>query len=318
MSSQDLDHLLEDLSGVGQLSSRGEFTLDAARASVLLEKYQLPTPSYFMLHAVGAAVASGATLVEAKVYPDLFQLTFDGEPFSPNDASECVASLWLTADRPEVLRLQELAIARGGAMQWGAREFTLENLGEGRQRLRAPRAGWMKRLGRIFRSEDLAVLLDHLVPTPTCEFRVNGKPLAGLEPPPALVRAFAVGEASVPLLQSLPKSALAVRIEPEGRLDGQGLICQLPRALLLGDWASGNFTKKSRRSFWPGFMDVVLNGRLYRCPMPPGWNDWWGVFYLDNLQRDLSFSYLAERDLDRLRSNFERARGSGGSVQEGS
>lgn len=55
-------------------------------------------------------------------------------------------------------------------------------------------------------------------------------------------------------------------------------------------------------------MDIVLNARLYRCPLPPRWNDWWGIFYLDHLERDVSFSYLAESELDRLRDLFHQAR----------
>ncbi len=309
--SADIEQLLTELGGVGQLNSRGEFTLDPARASLLLEKYQLPTPSYFMLHAVGAALASGASTVEVGVYKDLFQLVFDGEPFSPDDASECVSALWLEGNRAEVLRLQELAIARGGAMQWGAREFTLEQLDDGRQRLRAPRGSWMGPLGRLFRSEDLQVLIDHLVPTPTCSFRLNGKPMNGLILPPSVEHAYAVGEISRHLLEGLPPKAATSVLESDALPHGTGLLCRLPRALLLGDWAHSGFTARSKRSFWPGFMDVVLNGRLYRCPLPPGWSAWWGVFYLNLMQRDLSFSYLAERDLERLQSLFEQARDSG-------
>ena len=308
ISVSDLDQLLTSLSGVGQLNSRGEFTLDASRAALLLEKYQLPSAAYFMLHAVGAALASGATSVEATVRKDLFELVFDGEPFSPEDASECVASLWLEGDRPEVLRLQELAIARGGAQQWGAHEFSLEPFNDGRQRLRVPRPGWMNRLtGRFVTTEDLSVFLDHLVPTPQCQFHVNGKPLAALTPPSEVVSAYAVGEDSLSLLERLPPDTSRRVLKTLGLPEGRGIICQLPQTAK-GHWENSKKANKAQRRYWPGFMDVVLNGRLYRCPLPPEWQDWWGVFYLGSLKRDLSFSYLAERDLIRLRSAFEQAR----------
>ena len=305
--------MLKGVAGVGQLNSRGEFTLDVSRASLLLERYQLPSPAYFMLHALGAAVASGASSVEMTARGDLFQLIFDGEPFSPEEASECVASLWLDGGRPEVLRLQELAIARGGAMQWGAKEFTLERLASGLQRLRVLRGGWLKRLQGAFQSEELQALRDHLVSTPTCEVSLNGKPLPSLTYPRDLAQAFALGESSLPLLASLPNGTPSQCLTGYPEFDGVGLLCQLPGIVRLPEWAP----MKSRRSFWPGFMDVILNARLYRCPLPPGWNGWWGVFYLGSLRRDLSFSYLAEADVERLRSLFSLARESGSSPATG-
>lgn len=300
MSGQsDIEQLLRSLTGVGQLNSQGEFTLDPSRAERLLERYQLPTPAYFMLHAVGAALSSGATHLKATLRRDLFELVFDGELFSSQDASECVASLWQSSEHPEVLRLQELAIARGGALQWGAQEFLLENLGQGLQRLRVPRLGWMNRLtGRFLKSEEIAIFSDHLVPTPQCQIELNGKKLSEMSLPSTLQHAFVVGESSLPLLGHFPPGTATTVLDPEELSESQGVICYLPKSR----------GERSPRCFWPGFMDVVLNGRLYRCPMPPGWNNWWGVFYLRHLQRDLSFSYLAEPSLERLRSFFYRAR----------
>jgi hypothetical protein len=299
------DALISRLAGLAQHDSAGNFSLDPARARLLLEKYRLPAPEYFMLHAVGAAVASGATQVAISLRSDRFRLVFDGTPFGPQDPQECFTSLWGDERDPAQFRLRELAVAQGGAWEWGADQFRLAPEG-GRQMLSVQRTGWkpalMRFLGPLGRSEQEQLLVGHLVPTPTCQLLVNGHPLPPLVLPKVVLTLARLGfESSIE--SHTPPRELHLNqfpwLEPEERAllaSARGLFCVLlpqERSPAIWDGTRGS----AQRKYWPGYLDLVLNGRLYRCSLPHSHANCWGILWLTGLRRDLSHTMISGGDL---------------------
>ncbi len=294
-----IEDVLANLRGMGTLDSQGSFTFDVGRARLLLEKYRLPSAVYFMLHAVGAAVASHSSRVDIELRSDLFQVSFDGDSFAPEDVEGCFASLW--SDDPALARMRELAIARGGAAEWGASEFILDG-----RSIRVPKKGLSARLrralGGLATAEGHNLLEQHLVSTPSCTITLNRRPLQAIELP-AQVRS-AAGWQSPELLEqvrSLNPVQQLVRLREPLVLDCQGMVCWL----LPEDRGIRSGTK----SYWPGYLDLVLHGRLYRTRLPERWSDCWGMFWLNGLRRDLSHIHLRAEDLAIFHRLFEESFG---------
>lgn len=293
--------MLRQLQGMGRLDSQGGFSLDCSRARLLLEKYRLPAATYFMLHAVGAAVCSRATRVDIELRSDRFEVTFDGDPFSSEDAEGCFASLWSDDRSHQVMRLRELAIARGGAAEWPAGQFTLGPTGNGRQRILVRKKGvaskLMLPLGWLGRRDEEELLRQHLVPTLDCRLSLNGRSIPQLAFPRRVERG-AAWQAEA-LLEGLGvENRTALDLSPSEFGQARGVVCRLH---------PDDRSPTTLRAYWPGYLDLILNGRLYRCPLPRPLANCWGIFWLSGLRRDLSHTFIAADDLaffHRLLSEF--------------
>ena len=291
--------LLESLRADGDLDSSGSFTFDPSRAGELLEKYRLPAASYFMLHAVGAAVASGSSRVEIWLTSSSFELQFDGAAFTAQEDEHCLAGLWSGDRRAQVVRLRELALARVGATQWSARPLRL-GVARGRQWLRTSRADLgslaLRLLGPWGRSEEENLLSQHLVPTPSCTLHLNRRTLPGLSLPSQVIRAWGIG-GPLPEL-NWPCQRLDWS-EPGFPPEAVGLVCRLPQ----GEESParmGLSLEAAFRSYWPGYLDLILNARLYRCRLPARFSNWWATFWVSGLHRDLSHTHIASEELDKF------------------
>src|ERR1022692_4014573 len=106
-----LTRLLEELKEFGQERSAGRFSIDKERAKQLLGRHRLEHPEAYGLNLVAAAVASQATRIEIQSTAKEFTMSFDGRPFSAEELENCTSSFILNDRSPEVIRLQELAIA---------------------------------------------------------------------------------------------------------------------------------------------------------------------------------------------------------------
>lgn len=305
----EMEGLLARLQDAARFDSRGSFQFDTRRAAALMEKYRLPSAGYFMLHAVGAAVASSSSRVAINLRSDRFQVQFDGIPFSREEAEDCFATLWTREREPGLIRQRELALARGGASEWTKSPFQIQ--AEGRL-FRVDRSDLQARalrfLGSWGRSEEEELLRQHLVPTPTCAVVLNGKALQGLTPPRSWRQVWSLGghDPEIPQLDwtELADSREDHRLLLEGC---RGLIYQLRD----GENSPAQFQGSgATRSYWPGYLDFVLNARLYRCQLPPTFSNWSGLVWLGGLRRDLSHTHIAADDLGLFHRLFELCRAS--------
>ncbi len=290
-----MSELLDRLQAAADFDSSGSFQFDTNRAAALMEKYRLPSAGYFMLHAVGAAVASASSLVEIQLRSDNFQVQFDGAPFTPEEAENCFATLWTREREAKLIRQRELALARGGASEWTRSPFQISNRGNGQQiRVQRPQlqARLLRFLGAWGRSEEEELLHQHLVPTPECSIVLNGKKLSGLTHPRQWRQSWSLGGDN----PNLPE------IEWGSVSDDQRVLLGGSRGLIYllqdGENSPAQFQGAgATRSYWPGYLDFVLNARLYRCPLPGPLSNWWGVVWLSGLRRDLMHTHIAAEDL---------------------
>lgn len=290
-----MDNFLNQLVGMGRLDSEGSFSLDPVRARVLLEKYRLPSAVYFMLHAVSAAVASQAGTVKVELRADSLTVTFDGLPFSPEDADHCFSKLWSKDRDPQTARLQELAIARGAAEQWGSTHFSISSTEAGDTRLRVCKSAWANRLKRLLGStgysREYELLRDHLASSPRCKISLNGRQLPAISPPKKVQSLYLRGRKSLPFEIAVEQPSTLLEPDDNPTLNtSEGLVCRL----LPGD----RLTTGEPRSYWPGFLDLLVNGRLYRYRLPSTLRGYWGIFWSTGLQRDLSHTNILESEVE--------------------
>lgn len=289
----ELNQFLADLSGEGCLDSVGNFELDPQSATALMGKYRLPSPVYFMLHAVGAAICSEATRIDIWLRRDLFDMKFDGRPFQASEVSDCFSALWSESQDLQTLRLRELAIARGAASQWGDSRCWIEA-----NRFRVSRRDWSAMLFGLFGPlaplSEASRLANHLVSTPHCKIRVNLRGLACMQLPDRACRAVSFGQDEwLNRLECSNKSSSSLPA-PYG---AQGLIVRLDTPV-----SSGAYFRTPRQ----GSLDLILSGRYYRCPAPEGWRDCYGLFWAASLPRDLSFTYIAAHTLQEFQDLFRQ------------
>ncbi len=75
----DLEHHLNEIRSQGQTADQGAFTLNQQRASELLERYQLPDPSFYLLKFVQGAVLGGASFIRVALESDGLTFFHDGQ-----------------------------------------------------------------------------------------------------------------------------------------------------------------------------------------------------------------------------------------------
>ncbi len=107
-----MDELLDSLAREGRQVSRGTFTLDWRKAREKLQRFQLLDPHRWVLHAVAAAVAGGASEVRVRTDADDCEVSFDGPAF-PADQLEQLFACLLSEQHDD--RLRELALAVNAA-----------------------------------------------------------------------------------------------------------------------------------------------------------------------------------------------------------
>lgn len=290
-----VDNFLDQLVGMGKLDSEGSFSLDPVRARVLLEKYRLPSAVYFMLHAVSAAVASRAGIVKIELRADSLTVDFDGQPFSPDDADDCFSKLWSKDRDPQTARLQELAIARGAAEQWGSTHFSICSTEAGETRLQVCKSTLGNRLKRLLGSagysRELELLRDHLVSSPHCSISLNGRQLPAISAPKEVQAVYLWRRKSLPHEIAVEQpSTLMDPVDNSTVNTAEGLVCRL----LPGDRLTGG----DPRTYWPGFLDLLVNGRLYRYRLPADVRGYWGIFWSSGLHRDLSHTNILQSEVE--------------------
>jgi len=208
--------------------------------------------------------------------------------------------------RPEVVRLRELALARAGATRWSAQPLQFHSNGK-KHRLKVFRSNWSSRFLRVLgswgRQEEEGLLRQHLVPVPQCRIQLNGKPLESFTMPRQVSRAWAVPQLNLPadLRWNLDCEDLAW---PEVPADACGLICRLPAGEDSPARMAGTL-QATFRSYWPGYLDLILNGRFYRCRLPVSLKNWWAIFWVSGLHRDLSHTFIDAEELTRFQRLIE-------------
>lgn len=119
-SSQDteqdpgLQALLARMKEAGQTGDEGVFSLDPDWVRKALNRFVLPVPDKYVLHAVASAVGAGATEVTVTVTSGKTVITHDGKHPSPQELQNLFNFLLVTHDAEKVY-LRELAIAANNA-----------------------------------------------------------------------------------------------------------------------------------------------------------------------------------------------------------
>lgn len=132
------EDLIVRLQADGELQSSGRFCWDLARMGTLLERYQMADPEHYVLRALAAAVAGGASYFRLKQGALITRFCWDGLLPGPTELAELSP---LAGPR----RLSELAMALLTASRLGRVDFTL---GEGEVRLVLARSGWRSLFNR--------------------------------------------------------------------------------------------------------------------------------------------------------------------------
>ena len=116
-----MDKLLSHLGRSGEAESEGAFTISLERAQEKLAEYQLAEPRHYVLNALAAAVAGGASYARCRVSSNEVTLEFDGSGFSIQE----LESLWSEVLNPTRVRLQEMGVALNGALALKPRGISL-------------------------------------------------------------------------------------------------------------------------------------------------------------------------------------------------
>lgn len=287
------------LQSEGQLHSQGHFTIDPQRARRLLSQYRLPTPSHYYLNAVAAAVCSRSAEVRLRLRSDSLTVSFNGQPFTPEEVARCDDSLLSASRVRENVRLRELSLTRYGAPDFrlDANSIAITRPGVGPKLLRF--------LGRFGRQSEEEMLLDHLVSTPDCTLFLNGIRIPALTFPQKVQDMVYWGAGEPPAdfrgqgLNPGTGDFAGIHAETQGYL-----FRLMPGEASPGMWSGAQ--RAVLRAYWPGYLDLVQSGRLYRYALPARLSNCWAVFYSTALRRDLSQAFIAEADVEFLTSVVER------------
>ncbi|HVE82632.1 MAG TPA: hypothetical protein VND93_07280 [Myxococcales bacterium] len=94
----------------------GRFRIDSARALEKLRQFRLADPHHYVLELIRAAVASRARWVTVRTDADDFELSFDGEPFTPTHLEELLAQALMGGDDRDAVRGRLLSLGVAGAL----------------------------------------------------------------------------------------------------------------------------------------------------------------------------------------------------------
>ncbi len=111
-SSEFLDFMADQIPEEASQVSSGSFTLNAAKASAKLKRFQLSNPQNFVAHLVGGAVCGGASQVQTYIDSDDIVVEFDGAFLGEAELDGLLDS---TFDPHAPQRLRELCVALNAA-----------------------------------------------------------------------------------------------------------------------------------------------------------------------------------------------------------
>jgi hypothetical protein len=109
----------------GRLVSSGRFRVDRSRALEKLMRFQLKDATMFALPWVQAAVAGGATRVDASVTPAGFELVFDGREWTPDELRDPYHHLFDADPDGTRARNRELAVGLLSALRLDPKGLTV-------------------------------------------------------------------------------------------------------------------------------------------------------------------------------------------------
>jgi hypothetical protein len=112
--------------------SKGHFTLNVEHAGRKIQQFQLSSPQNFVVHAIGGAIAGGASTVEIHVDADDIVLDFDGKPMTRAELLGLEDSLLHDGGSA---RSRELAVALNAAKSMDPRSLRLESWHDGSGRV---------------------------------------------------------------------------------------------------------------------------------------------------------------------------------------
>jgi hypothetical protein len=127
--SSGADALVADLAADGTVDSRGQFTLDPARARELLRDFRLADPDAWAAELIQTATLLGATRLEATVDRDQVQLWFDGEPLTAEELELADSALLGRVETPRQRAVAQLAATLAGAMATSPEEIRVASGG---------------------------------------------------------------------------------------------------------------------------------------------------------------------------------------------
>ena len=307
-----LTGLLEELREASQERSEGHFSIDRERSKQLLSRYRLEHPEAYGLNLVAAAVASGASSIEIHSTTEEFRMGFDGRPFSAEELENCTSSFILSDRSPQIVRMQELAIALQAAGTAGSEslevtsltpvgEVILRSKGANQSLERRPvsqAAGGHSTVIRVTKRNPLswlkslfvgpaegpeAIFIRSLCGWAPARISINGQFLPRPELPRGAKLVTVLGPPSLGEVSEAVNGALQV-LHVESGLNTSGVILFHP--------ASGASHG----------LHLVVHGVCYNWP----WDfDGWGVLHCGHLRKDLSQSALLQADVDELLAGLQ-------------
>ncbi len=122
----DVNDLLNQLSGEGELQSSGRFTVDVSKAKEKLAEFQFEDAFYYILKLVQAAVAGGASGLSLQSRTAEVEVTILGLGFTPYQLENVLYSLM--ADSSETTpALRHFAMGLNAAVSTRASEITVQS-----------------------------------------------------------------------------------------------------------------------------------------------------------------------------------------------
>ncbi|MBA2664714.1 MAG: hypothetical protein H0U74_20675 [Bradymonadaceae bacterium] len=121
--------LLAKARAAGKLAGRGQFQVDAERATDKLERFQLVDPHHYVLELVKAAHLLGAKVIEFVIDTDEMEVCFDGQSLGIEDLSELQSALFSERSDARQRAVRHIAIAVNAAKALGPREIVIESVG---------------------------------------------------------------------------------------------------------------------------------------------------------------------------------------------
>jgi hypothetical protein len=128
-SKPTTDALVADLAADGTLDSRGQFTVDPARARELLASFRLADPATWAAELIQCATLLHASRLEATVTRERVDVAFDGDPFTREELELADSALLARVETPRQRAVAQLAAALAGASAVAAREVRVTSGG---------------------------------------------------------------------------------------------------------------------------------------------------------------------------------------------
>lgn len=119
--------ILGELKNEGKVDSSGIFTLDLSKAIDKLSVYQLPQQYFYIPKMVQAAVAGGATFVQARINETRVLIEFDGHAYGEDELRNLFSYLFSEKDSVQHRHRRHMATAINTAVALEARAVRIES-----------------------------------------------------------------------------------------------------------------------------------------------------------------------------------------------